>query len=76
MKMTVVCDLASEPVILRSALDMRRACRPICMSPMSPSSSALGTSAATESTTTMSTAEERTSWSTTSSAISPESGLT
>ena len=89
-------------------------CRPICESVISPSSSARGTNAATESTTTAahgegnekvnrhgsadkfdsinmpamrtlvvyhgiiylptSTADERTSWSTTSKAISPESG--
>lgn len=71
---TVVRDFDKDPVILRRALDIRRACSPIWVSPMSPSSSARGTRAATESTTTMSTAEERTSWSTTSSAISPESG--
>mmetsp|Transcript_13410 Transcript_13410/g.30729 ORF Transcript_13410/g.30729 Transcript_13410/m.30729 type:complete len:205 (+) Transcript_13410:608-1222(+) len=61
-------------VILRSAWLMSRACAPICTAPISPSISALGTSAATESTHTMSTAELRTSWSTTSSAISPLSG--
>ena len=41
---------------LRSACDISRACRPTCVSPMSPSSSAFVTSAATESTTTTSTA--------------------
>jgi hypothetical protein len=43
-------------------------------SPISPSISARGVSAATESTTTTSTAPERTSMSTTSSACSPVSG--
>src|ERR1017187_8265638 len=37
-------------VSLRKAWLMRRACRPMCESPISPSISALGTSAATEST--------------------------
>jgi hypothetical protein len=41
---------------LRSACDIKRACRPICASPISPSISAFGTSAATESTTTTSDA--------------------
>ena len=45
---------------LRSAWDMSLACRPTWLSPMSPSISDLGTSAATESTTTMSMAPERT----------------
>src|SRR6185295_4045109 len=48
-------------VSLRSAWDIRRACRPICGSPISPSISAFGVSAATESTTTSSTDPERTS---------------
>lgn len=62
-----VCSLKKSP----RTLLMRRAWSPICMSAISPSSSARGTSAATLSTTTMSTAFDRTSWSTTSSAISP-----
>ena len=53
---------------------MSRACRPICGSPISPSISAFGTSAATESITTTSTAPERTSMSAISSACSPLSG--
>ena len=48
------------PVSLRSACDMRRACRPMCESPISPSISALGTSAATESMTMTSMAPLRT----------------
>ena len=47
---------------------------PPWMLPISPSISARGVSAATESIAMMSTALERTSWSTTSSAISPLSG--
>ena len=62
------------PVSLRSACDISRACRPMCWSPISPSISAFGVSAATESTTMMSTAPERTSMSVISSACSPVSG--
>ena len=51
MKMTMVFVLPTAPVSLRSACDMRRACRPTKLSPISPSISARGTSAATESTT-------------------------
>ncbi len=53
---------------------MSRACRPICGSPISPSISAFGVSAATESITTQSTEAERTSMSAISSACSPLSG--
>ncbi len=53
---------------------MRRAWRPTWLSPISPSISALGTSAATESMTTMSIAPERISMSMISSACSPVSG--
>ena len=62
------------PVSLRNACDIRRACRPICESPISPSISAFGVSAATESITTVPTAPERTSMSVISSACSPVSG--
>ena len=55
MKMRQVFDFETTPVSLRSACDISRACRPICASPISPSISAFGTSAATESTTTTST---------------------
>ena len=51
-----------------------RACRPGSESPISPSSSALGVSAATESMTIKSTAPERVRESTISSACSPVSG--
>ena len=74
MKMAVVPVPDSAPVILRSAWLMRRACRPTWLSPISPSISARGTSAATESMTMMSSAPERTSMSAISSACSPVSG--
>ena len=74
MKIRQVFDFDTAPVSLRSACDMSRACRPICASPISPSISAFGTSAATESTTTTSTPFERMSTSTISSACSPLSG--
>jgi len=72
--MTVVLDLLILPVSLRSACDIRRACSPICASPMSPSSSAFGTNAATESITRTSSAPLRTSVSAISRACSPVSG--
>ena len=61
-------------VSLRSAWLMSRACRPTCVSPISPSISARGTSAATESMTITSSALERMSMSAISSACSPVSG--
>ncbi len=51
MKIRHVFDLETMPVSLRRACDISRACTPTTPSPISPSSSALGTSAATESTT-------------------------
>ena len=74
MKTTVVFDLEMVAVSLRKAWDMSRACRPMCWSPISPSSSARGTRAATESITITSTAPDRTSISQISSACSPVSG--
>ncbi len=74
MKIAVVPELLSAPVILRSAWLIRRACRPTWLSPISPSISARGTSAATESMTRMSSAPERISMSAISSACSPVSG--
>ena len=74
MKITEVWDLLMAPVSLRRAWDMRRACEPIWASPMSPSISERGTRAATESTTTTSTALERTRISAISRACSPVSG--
>ena len=74
MKMAMALVLRMTPASLRSAWDISRACNPTWLSPMSPSISALGTSAATESMTTMSMAPERTSASQMSSACSPLSG--
>ena len=74
MKIAVVLDWLSAPVILRSAWLISRACRPTWVSPISPSISARGTSAATESMTTTSSAPERISMSAISSACSPVSG--
>jgi hypothetical protein len=74
MKMTVVRDFAIAPVSLRRAWLIRRAWRPTWLSPISPSISALGVSAATESITITSTALERTSMSAISRACSPKSG--
>ena len=67
-------DLDTAPASLRMAWDIRRACSPTWLSPISPSISARGTSAATESTTTMSKAPDRMSASAISSACSPVSG--
>ena len=74
MKMTMQRERLIEPVSLRSAWLISRAWRPTWLSPISPSISARGTSAATESTTSTSTAFDRTSVSTISSACSPVSG--
>jgi hypothetical protein len=74
MKMTIVLVFLIVPVSLRSAWLIKRACRPGSESPISPSISALGVRAATESMTTRSTEPERTSASTISSACSPVSG--
>ncbi len=56
MKIAVVLEVLSAPVILRSAWDISRACRPTWLSPISPSISARGVSAATESMTINATA--------------------
>ncbi len=74
MKIIVVPELLRAPVILRSAWLISRACRPTWLSPISPSISARGTSAATESITIRSRAPERISMSAISRACSPESG--
>ena len=74
MKMQIVFDLLRLAVSLRSAWDMSRAWRPTWVSPISPSISARGVSAATESMTTTSSAPERMSMSAISSACSPVSG--
>ena len=74
MKITMQFERLMAEVSLRMAWDMSRAWAPTWASPISPSSSALGVSAATESTTTTETAPERTSVSVISSACSPVSG--
>ena len=74
MKMAMVSDFDSVPVSLRRAWDMSRACRPTWVSPISPSISARGVRAATESMTSTSSAPERISMSAISSACSPVSG--
>ncbi len=74
MKMTVQLVFLMVAVNLRRAWLIKRACKPGKESPMSPSISALGTKAATESTTIRSTAPERTRLSPISSACSPVSG--
>ena len=74
MKMTMLLVLAMTPVSLRRAWLISRACRPTKLSPISPSISARGTRAATESTTTTSMAPERTKASVISRACSPVSG--
>ena len=74
MNMAVVPEADSAPVILRSAWLIRRAWRPTWESPISPSISALGTRAATESITMMSSAPDRMSMSVISRACSPVSG--
>ena len=72
--MQVVLDLLKTAVSLRSAWLISRACMPIVAMPISPSSSALGTRAATESITITSRAFERASVSQIDNASSPLSG--
>src|SRR6266568_2390986 len=74
MNTTEVRERLIAPASLRSAWLINRACSPGSESPISPSISAFGTSAATESTTTTSTAPDRTRISVISSACSPVSG--
>src|SRR2546429_7627970 len=74
MKITEVRERLIAPASLRSAWLISRACRPGSESPMSPSISAFGTRAATESITTTSTAPDRTRISVISSPCSPVSG--
>ncbi|OPZ51317.1 MAG: hypothetical protein BWY92_00235 [Firmicutes bacterium ADurb.BinA052] len=71
---TLVLDFEMAPVSLRRACDISLACRPTWESPISPSISDRGTSAATESTTTTSTAPLLTKASVISRACSPVSG--
>ena len=70
----IVSVRLSVPASLRSAWLISRACRPTWLSPISPSISAFGVSAATESIATTSSAPERISSSVISSACSPVSG--
>ncbi len=74
MKIIVVPELLIAPVSLRRAWLISRACNPTWESPISPSISARGTRAATESMTMMSSAPERISMSAISRACSPLSG--
>src|SRR5881409_223025 len=74
MNTTAVCERLIAPASLRSAWLIRRACKPGSESPISPSISAFGTKAATESTTTTSTAPDRTRISVISRPCSPVSG--
>ena len=67
-------DSPIAAVNLRKACDISLACNPTWVSPISPSSSALGTNAATLSITTTSRAPLRTKYSQTSKACSAESG--
>ena len=62
------------PVSFLKAWDINLACNPILLSPISPSISALGTSAATESMTMMSIAPDLIKFSAISKACSPLSG--
>ena len=72
MHSVFVCAIAA--VSLRIACDMRRACSPTWLSPIAPSISACGVSAATESTTTTSNAPDFTSSSQMLNASSPLEG--
>ena len=74
VKMQIVSVRLSVPASLRSAWLISRAWRPTWLSPISPSISALGVSAATESIATTSSAPERMRSSAISSACSPVSG--
>jgi hypothetical protein len=74
MKITIVLVRLIEPVSLRRAWLIKRACKPGRLSPISPSISALGVRAATESMTSTSTEPERIRVSAISSACSPLSG--
>ena len=74
MNTTEVWDLLITAVSFRSAWDINRACNPMWLSPMSPSSSAFGVRAATLSMTATSIAPLRTRYSTISKACSAVSG--
>ena len=74
MKITMQLERLMAAVSFLRAWDISLACSPTWESPISPSISALGTRAATESTITISTAPERTMVSVISRACSPLSG--
>ena len=74
MKMQHVLVRLMVAVSFLRAWLIRRACRPILLSPISPSISAFGVKAATLSMTIMSIALLRMSWSAISRACSPLSG--
>ena len=74
VKMQSVLARFRLPASLRIAWDIMRAWRPTVWSPIAPSSSTFGVSAATESIATTSTAPERIRRSAISSACSPWSG--
>ena len=74
MKISSVLEFLRLPASLRIAWLIIRAAKPTCESPISPSISAFGVNAATESTTITSTAPERDNASQISSACSPVSG--
>ena len=74
MNITIQLVLLIVPARILKACDISLACWPTWLSPISPSISLLGTSAATESTTTISTAPLLTRFSVISSACSPKSG--
>ncbi len=74
MNIATVNDLLIAPDSFRKAWDISLACKPTWASPISPSISARGTSAATESITITSMAPLRTSDSAISRACSPVSG--
>src|SRR5947208_7056137 len=74
VKMQVVRAFEMSEVNLRNAALMSRACAPTVVSPISPSSSARVTSAATDSTTMTSSEFERINVSQMRSASSPELG--
>jgi len=74
INITTQLFLLTTGVSFLKACDISLACKPTCESPISPSISALGTSAATESTITISIAPDLTIVSHISSACSPLSG--
>jgi len=74
IKITTVPDFEMTAVSFLRACDISLANKPTWLSPISPSISAFGTSAATESTTITSSAPLRTSASAISKACSPVSG--